>query len=514
VSSLTTNAWPPHRTAALAVLIAFGTLSPIVGQVPPYGGAKEHVADLAARRTKTMQAIGSDAVLVLWSAPTRVYSGDVDYEYRQDSNLLYLTGIDQPDTILVLVPGAKTEKEHLFVRRPEPLRELWTGRTLTPTEVTTRSGVSKVYPQREREAFDAFMAALFAGPGGAPPTGTNPGEFAEFHAAVAAGRARLGIIRSAHRSPSGPPAAGSGEPADWVRVMEQRHPGLKAFNAADVLTSQRQIKTPYEQVVLRRSVEISAEAHVEGMRVARPGRWEYEVESAIEATFLKNGAMSWGYPSIVGSGPNATILHYLASTRQMQDGDLLLVDAAGNFQGLTGDITRTYPVNGRFSTEQRAIYEIVLEAQHAGIRAARPGGKAEEIVRAVRDVVGNGLERLGFVRAPSGPEREAEISLWMPHGPVHGIGMDVHDPLGVLDPGATFVIEPGIYIRPDALDRLADPSARSRHAERLEPLIARYRDIGIRVEDSFLMTPKGPDNLSATAPKTIEALERTVGRAR
>jgi Xaa-Pro aminopeptidase len=493
--------------------MAFIALAPVMGQVPPYGGAREYVADLTARRAKTMQAIGSDAVLVLWSAPTRVYSGDVDYEYRQDSNLLYLTGIEQPDTILVLVPGAKTEKEHLFVRRPQPLRELWTGRTLTPAEITSRSGIPKVHPQRGTEAFDAFMASLLAGPAGPPPAGSAPGEYAALHAALAAGRARIAIDASVHRMASGEGAAGPGESGRWARAAEQKYQGLKAFSASDVLTSQRQIKTAYEQVVLRRSVEISAEAHVQGMRMARPGRWEYEVESAIEAAFLRNGALSWGYPSIVGSGPNATVLHYLASTRQMQDGDLLLVDAAGNFQGLTGDITRTYPVNGRFTREQRAIYDIVLEAQAAGVRAARPGGKVEDIDRAVRRVIGDGLEGLGFVSASSGPEREAEIGLWMPHGPVHGIGMDVHEPLGALDPGAAFVIEPGVYIRPDALDRLADPTARARHAARLESLIARYRDIGVRVEDSFLMTPKGPENLSAAAPKTIEELERIVGRA-
>jgi Xaa-Pro aminopeptidase len=491
-----------------AIILALGTVAwPMSArQVPPYGGAVEYLADLAGRRAQTIEAIGADAVLVLWSAPTRVYSDDVDYEYRQDSNLLYLTGIAQPDTILVLIPGARSQKEHLFVRQPEPLRELWTGHTLTSAEVTAQSGIANVHPQRGTEAFEAFMSALFAG---RSPEGTPPGEFGGFQQAVAAGRGRLGVLGYSRSA-----STESGEAAAWARTVEQKHPSVRAFSADEVLTTQRQIKTPYEQRVLRRSVEISAEAHVEGMRTARPGRWEYEVEAAIEATFLRNGAMSWGYPSIVGSGPNATILHYLASTRQMRDGDLLLVDAAGNFQGLTGDITRTYPVNGRFSPEQRAIYEIVLRAQEAGIAAARPGARVEAVTRAVRRVIGDGLQSLGFVAASSGAERDAEISLWFPHGPVHGIGMDVHEPLRGLDPGAAFVIEPGIYIRADALDRLAESSLRSRLAPRLEPLLAKYRNIGIRVEDSFLMTSGGPDNLSSKAPKTIEDLERIVGRSR
>ena len=481
------------RAGFVAAVIAIAALVPIAGQIPPLGGAQAYSADLVARRAKTMAAIGSDAVLVMRSAPQRLYSDDVHYEYRQETNLLYLTGIDQPDTILVLVPGAPSEKEHIFVRRAEPLRELWDGHTLTADEVSTRSGIRNVHVQRGTEEFDAFMAALLSGSREQAP-------------------ARVGVLARLDR--------GQGDSEDdadatreiaWVREIERKHASVKAFSAGSLLATQRQIKTSYEQSVLRRSVEISAAAHIEGMRAARPGRWEYEVESAIEATFLRSGALSWGYPSIVGSGPNATILHYLSSTRQMQDGDLLLVDAAGSYQGLTGDITRTYPVNGRFTPDQRAIYEIVLRAQEAGIAAARPGGKVEDIVRAVRNALGEGLQALGLVTAASGAQRDAEINLWFPHGPVHGIGMDVHDPLGALEPGAAFVIEPGIYIRPDALDRYPKSSSTPAFAQRLAPLIERYRYVGVRIEDSFVMTPDGPVNLSGRAPRRIADIERVVG---
>ena len=503
------------RTAFVATVVAAVALVPIAGQIPPLGGAQAYTADLAARRTKTMATIGSNTVLVMWSAPRRLYSDDVHYEYRQESNLLYLTGIDQPDTILVLVPAAKSQREHLFVRRGDPLRELWSGHTLTADEVTARSGILNVHLQRETEAFDAFMAGLLDGSPDKRPEGTPPAEFAVFSDALAAGRARVGVLARVDRAPAeGADDSDALREFTWAREIERKYSTVKAFSAGQVLTTQRELKTAYEQSVLRRSVEISADAHVEGMRAARPGRWEYEVESAIEATFLKNGALSWGYPSIVGSGPNATILHYLSSTRQMQDGDLLLVDAAGSFQGLTGDITRTYPVNGRFTPEQRAIYDVVLRAQEAGIAAARPGGKVEDIVRAVRDVVGDGLQALGFVTAASGAERDAEINLWFPHGPVHGIGMDVHDPLGSLDPGAAFVIEPGIYIRPDALERYPKSSANPALVKRLTPLIDRYRYIGVRVEDSFLMTTNGPEMLSGRAPRRIADIERVVGTAK
>ena len=501
-----------ERAIVTTILLALFTLVPVAGQVVPYGGREAYLRDLDERRRSTMAALGRDAILVAWSAPERLYSGDVHYEYRQDSNLLYLTGINQPETILVLVTGAKTQRAHLFVRRPEPLRELWTGHTLTSEEVTGRSGIVNVHPQRDTEAFDAFMAALLSGsdPG---TKGASADEFSDWFASVAAGRARLGVLGRVGPLTSGQPAQGSDNPGAWAREIEQKHPSVKTFDATEVLTAQRRIKTPYEQQVLGRSVEISADAHIEGMRAARPGRWEYEVEAAIEATFLRNGALSWGYPSIVGSGPNATVLHYLASTRQMQDGDLLLVDAAGNFQGLTGDITRTYPVNGRFTPAQRSIYEIVLRAQQAGIQAARPDGKVEDIVRAVRQVIGDGLAEIGFVTARSGSARDEQISLWMPHDPVHGIGMDVHDPLGDLKPGAAFVIEPGLYIRLDALARLPSSASRTEEARRLTPLIDRYRDVGVRVEDSFVMTPSGPLNLSVKAPKAIADLERIVGQS-
>ncbi len=375
--------------SSLAVALVWSGSLSVSGQIPPYGGVTQYLADLAARRAKTMAALGPETILIAWSAPTRVYSTDVDYEYRQESNLLYLTGIDQEDTILVLVPGAKTRKEMLFTREGEPRREHWEGHTMTPAEVTAASGIATVYPLA---AFQPFVDALLGGAGFQQTTEEATAEFGSFFDAVKQSRARLGILerlggaggRGGRGGPPSPPPPGSN--AAWALEQQTKYPGLTAFGAASILTGQRQVKTPYEQTVLRRSVEISAEAHVEGMKAARPGRWEYEVEAAIEHWYLKNGALSWGYPSIVGSGPNSTVLHYNKSTRQMKDGDLLLVDAAANFQGLTGDITRTYPVNGRFSADQRAIYELVLQAQEAGIAAAKAGVATSAVTQACRAV--------------------------------------------------------------------------------------------------------------------------------
>ena len=272
--------------------------------------------------------------------------------------------------------------------------------------------------------------------------------------------------------------------------MAAKYPGITPFDAARIVTTLRQVKTPYEQKVLTRSVEISAEAHLEGMKAARPGRWEYEVEAAIEYWYLKNGAMSWGYPSIVGSGPNATTLHYGASTRQMRDGDLLLVDAAANFQGLTGDITRTYPVNGKFSPAQRDIYDLVLKAQDAGMAAAKLGAPTPGIAQACRAVIAEGLLKLGLItEATPGAAQNAQVSRWFTHGPTHGIGVDVHDPLGqTLVAGSAFVIEPGLYIREAALNELPDTPENKAFIDKVRPAVQKYKDIGVRIEDSFLMT--------------------------
>jgi Xaa-Pro aminopeptidase len=507
-----------QRTLCALLLVTAGwTFGPDLAarQIPPLGGAREYAADLAGRRAKTMAALGPATVLVMWSAPPRVYSFDTNYEYRQESNLRYLTGLEQEQTMLVLVPGARTKKEFLFVRQGDPLRDLWSGRLLTPAEVAARSGIANVYAQRGTELFDAFIEALLGGAGFKMSQQEADEEFGAFFAALRANQAKLGLLARLDPSDSD---GGVGRDAEsrvaWARDIQRRFPAVTPTSAGRTLITQRQIKTPYEQTVLRRSVEISAEAHVEGMKATRPGRWEYEVEAAIEHWFLRNGAMSWGYPSIVGSGPNATTLHYVTSDRQMQSGDLLLVDAAGNFQGLTGDVTRTYPVNGRFSAEQRAIYELVLRAQEAGIAAAKPGRKVDEITQAVRTVFGEGLEALGLVSRAAGLDLEQQISLWFPHGPTHGIGVDVHDPLGALDPGAAFVIEPGLYIRTDAFERLPKLPASAAFIEKVRPALEKYRGIGVRVEDSFLMTAAGPDMLSGKAPREIAAIEKIVGTGR
>ena len=452
--------------------------------------------DLAARRAAIMQRLSPDEMLVLWSAPERVYSRDVDYEFRQDSNLYYLTAIDQPNTVLVLMPGNRERTAFLFISPSNPEREHWTGHLLTAAEATAQSGITTVYPAT---SFDAFMEAVLSGSAYGVPAGSQ--EFARFQSAVAQQKARLLVL--------GPSPGLNGEITPEYRFANQareRFLGLTVGDASGVLFSARQVKTPYERKVMQESANVSSEAHMAGMKAAHPGAYEYEVEAAIEYVYKKNGAFDWGYPSIVGSGPNATTLHYEKSTRQMKDGELLLVDAAAFYKYMTVDITRTYPVNGRFTSAQRDLYELVLQAQEEAMKVAKAGNRLSDVHQKTVDIIRQGLLKLGLITDATGDQYRT----WYTHSATHWIGMDVHDVGDTrrpLEPGMTFVIEPGIYIRESALDNLPKTPENDAFIAKVRPVVQKYKDIGIRIEDSFLLTESGLTRLSAKVPRTVEEVE-------
>ena len=455
-----------------------------------------------------MEKLGGGSMAILWSAPARVYSRDVDYEYRQDSDLLYLTGVEQSDTILVLVPGSPRRSEVLFITPSNPRQEHYVGKFLSREDARERTGIDTVFFTTE---FDQFLASMFnRRPYGVPQgTARENTDHDSFFKALDEGTARLALRLE--------DVPGLNQPLSdeyvFANRVRERLIGARIINLAPHLHGLRQVKTAYEQKLLIDSVDISSEAHLAGMRAARPDRFEREVESAIESVYLARGAMAPGYPSIVGSGPNATTLHYSASSRRMNEGDLLLVDAAANYQGQTGDITRTYPVSGRFTPPQREIYELVLAAQDAGMKAARIGAKTVDIERASEAVIKEGLLKLGLITDTTGPQ----FRTWYTHGICHWIGMDVHD-VGdyqrPLEAGMAFVIEPGLYIRPEALEQLADTPENRAFRDKVGPAVNKYAGIGVRIEDSFLMTENGLVMLSSKAPRQIADIERVVGTGR
>src|SRR5215471_233639 len=458
--------------------------------------ASELGDDLKARRARVMEKLGPDAIAILWSAPSARYSLDVDYEYRQDSNLYYLTGVTQEETILVLMPGNASKREVLFVWDRNPVREHWTGHRLTHEEATERSGIETVL---DASQFDSFVAAVLDRRGfGA----VDSKEAAKFFDALAAGRGRMALTLDSGRSLNEPltPAL------EFARKVRDRFVGFQIADATPILTALRVVKTPYERKVLITSLEISSEAQMAGMRAARADAYEYEVVAAIEAVHRSRGAVSWSYPSIVGSGPNATVLHYHSGERQMHTGDLVLVDAAANYQYASGDITRAYPVSGSFTQPQKDIYQIVLRAQDEGMKVAKAGSTLEDIHKKTVEVIKEGLLKLGLITDTSGDQ----YRMWYTHGSTHYIGLDVHDVgdrRAPLAPGMSFVIEPGIYIRQAALDGLPRTPENNALIEKIQPAVTKYADIGVRVEDSFLLEESGLRRLSAPVPRSIEELE-------
>jgi Xaa-Pro aminopeptidase len=475
------------RCAALALISMLAT-APV--------RASEFSDDLTARRTRLMERLGPDTMLVLLSAPARVYSNDVDYEYRQDSNLYYLTGITQEDTALVLMPGNLTRREILFVKDRNPEREHWTGRLLSREDARERSGIASVLSS---SAFDAFIGEVLSRR--AYGTTIDEKEAATFFSALETGRARVAVAMS--QAEAGEPPTRSQQ---FVQRLRDRYVGYLPIDATPHLKTLRMVKTAYELRMLTTATDISADAQMAGMRAAAPDTFEYQVKAAIEAVHRSRGAVSWAYPSIVGSGPNATILHYPEADRQMRAGDLLLVDAAANYGYQASDVTRTYPVSGSFSAPQREIYELVLHAQEEAIKAARPGATLTTIHNRTVEVLKEGLLKLGLITDAAGQQ----YAMWYTHGTSHFIGIDVHD-VGSrndpLQPGMTFTIEPGLYIRKSVLDQLPKTRENIELIGRIQEAVTKYGDIGVRVEDSFVMEENGVRNLSAAVPRTIKDIE-------
>jgi Xaa-Pro aminopeptidase len=465
--------------------------------------ATEFSDDLSARRARLMAKLPPDTMLVVFSAPPRVYSGDVDYEYHQDSNLYYLTGITQEDTVLVLMPGNTTRRELLFIKDRNPDREHWTGRLLGRDEAREKTGVGTVLPFG---TFDAFINAMLSRR--AYGLTVDATDAAAWFAALGAGRAHLAV------------ALGDTGPTDaltpahqFVQKVRDRYVGFVPVDVTPELASLREVKTPFELRLLTRAADISVDGQKAGMRAAVAGAFEYQVKAAIEGTFRAQGALSWAYPSVVGSGPNTTILHYPQDDRQLQAGDLVLVDAAANFGYQAADLTRTYPVNGTFSPTQRDIYELVLRAQAETIKAATPGATLAALHNRTVEVLKEGLMKLGLITDPAGQQ----YAMWFTHGVSHFIGLDVHD-VGsrsdVLQPGMTFTIEPGLYIRQAALDALPKTAANLELASKIQDAVKKYDGIGVRIEDSFVMEATGARNLSAGMPKSVADVEAFLRDAR
>jgi len=431
--------------------------------------------EFARRRRQLMRLMGRDSIAVLPAAPVRHRNGDVEYAYRQDSDFHYLTGFAEPEAVAVLIPGRAPAQYILFVRERDPARETWDGRRAGPAGAVRDHGANSAFPIGD---IDEILPGLLEN---RDRVFYTMGVYPDFDQRV------VGWVNGLRTQ-----AARNG-----------RHPPQELVALDPLLHDMRLYKSRGELELMRRSARISVQAHVRAMRFCRPGVTEYQVMAELLHEFRRHNADT-AYQPIVGAGANSCVLHYRDNDRPLANGDLLLIDAGCEFGCYASDITRTLPVNGRFSREQRAVYEVVLEANRAAIARVRPGNHWNDPHEAAVRVVTHGLVKLGLLKGrPASLIRSGAYRRFFMHRTGHWLGLDVHDvgdyKIGdawrVLEPGMVMTIEPGIYL-----------PASARGVPR------RFRNIGIRIEDDVLVTKRGAEVLTARAPKEPDQIEAVMGR--
>jgi Xaa-Pro aminopeptidase len=436
----------------------------------------------AKRRQAFMEKMEPGSIALFASKPEYERNLDVNYEYRQESNFYYLSGFEEPGSLLLIAPSHPRFKYVLFVRKRDPGKETFEGpRAGTEGAIATyHADTAFVSDDLESHIrnFSTNDGTVYYG------FGVNP--------EIDNRATRLFVdTRSGQNKTIRDPAA----IVDEMRLIK---------NAGDW------------SMGLKKAIDISVDAHNEVLKAIRPGMYEYEVQALFEYVYRKNGSPRNAYPCIIGSGPNATILHYETNTRQMQKGELVLMDCAAEYGGYAADITRTVPVSGTFTKEQKEIYRIVLDAQNAGMRLVKPGMTLKVISAAIDTVLAEGLLRLGFIKSSK------DRRFFSLHGYSHWIGLEVHDVGGYtrngkdipLEPGMVFTIEPGLYIRPAVFDLMKERGYAAGELERLHSAAAPYLNIGVRIEDDILVTPEGYRNLSEGVPREVTELEARMKRWR
>ncbi len=489
----------------------------------------ERLAELAKRRQDVMKRMGDKAMMVLFSTEPRIYTYDVDYHYRQENNLYYLTGIKQDGAVLLLIPGAKKTREILFIPERDPRRETWTGHMLSNNEARQISGVQEIWDMKDLNSFLATLIpraqAAIAKRGPAPrPNGDLAtqwqSEFQTFTDAVRTNQAELYLLTAINDNLKEDVREYRQE-YEFASQLSARPTGVRINSANPIFAELRLVKSPWEIKLLQHAADITSEAFHRVFAVASAGMFEYEIQAEFEYTFKRRGADNWGYPCIVGAGANATTLHYITNQEKLADDSLLLMDCAAEFDHYTADITRTLPINGKFTKEQADIYRIVYDAQTASISRVRAGNivgnvfdqasNTKSVQGVTAEVIKDGLFKLGLITSKD----NNEFRTWYMHGSSHWIGMNVHD-VGdyrtPLAPGMVLTVEPGIYIRPDALDWLPKTPENERFIQAVRPAFEKYKGIGIRIEDDILVTTGDPVNMSASIPRKLEDVEATMGR--
>lgn len=395
-------------------------------------------AEYAARREKLLAALPAGSVALAFTNPVRNRNNDVDYEFRADSDFLYLTGFTEPNAAVVMCADGitvdgKTAKTWLLMDPPNPSAMTWTGYRMGDEGAKRVLGLDALPYTKFAEVMKAVEGKPIVG--GVLPEGANGG----------------------------------------LTQMAKSLPGDKPKSLAPYVAEMRWIKSPAEIAFLKKAVDASIRGHLLAQKTAKPGLHEYDLEAVAEMEFKRAGCEDVGYPSILGAGENSCILHYETNRRLLKDGDVVCMDSGAEYHGYSADVTRTFPVSGRFTPEQKAIHDLVLSAQNAGIAECQSGKPFRAPHVAATKVITEGLKKLGIVK------EDKDVRLYFMHGTSHPIGLDVHDSMprdSTLRPGVVLTVEPGIYIRQSGL------------------VDKRWWNIGCRIEDDILVTETGPVNLS------------------
>lgn len=427
-------------------------------------------AEYKTRRDSVMKMIGPEAAAVFYASPERMRNGDVDFRYRQADNFYYLTGFTESNSMLILSPkGIRvkvndsttvTANELLFVQNRNAMAEAWTGRRFGPEGAMQFTGIGMaVTNDKFKQYFNQLLYSGIKYLYAQPVTSDVTGQLKDLISPI------QNFVDNAKR---------------YNFKTELRDPNA-------MIHTMRIIKSPQEIAMLRKATEISVVAHNQAMISVEPGMYEYEVQALYEYAFQRQGAEYYGYPCINGAAENSVILHYNTNRKKINNGEIILSDCAAEYRGYSSDVTRSYPANGKFSKEQKEIYQIVLNAQKAAIAAIRPGVSYNDASAAADSVIAEGLFNLGILKQKQG----MGFKKFYNHGLGHPVGLNVHDVgQAVMVPGMVYTVEPGIYI-----------------PETSEGVDPKYYNIGVRIEDVILVTENGNENLSAGSPREITEIE-------
>jgi Xaa-Pro aminopeptidase len=485
-----------HRFLLIGALAAPVALVPLAFRT----GATQATATAAApadlqqeyrQRRQTLAARIPDGVLLAIGAPEPEH----DYlPFFQQPSFYHLTGFREPGAALVMVKRGGVVSTTMFVQPRIPAQEVWSGVRLGAEAVARLTGSAAQPHSALRGALDSLLRT------GLP-----------LHV--------VGNVRADDSGSDDERILTADE--QFVEALRRKHRGLRVQAVNRVVEQMRGTKSPTELAFIRQAVDITVRAHNEALRALEPGMNEFELQALIEYTFRRNGAERPAFASIIGSGPNATTLHYNVNDRFIEPGDVIVMDVGASYKGYAADVTRTLPASGTFSPEQRAIYQLVRDAQAAAERQAKVGAPAARMSDSASATLAAGLARLGLIESPSAQfdcdvqgARAAcpQLMLYYMHGLGHGIGLEVHDPeqyyfSGTIGPGSAFTIEPGVYVRANVLDVLPETPRNRALVARLRPTVDRYKNIGIRIEDDYIVTDRGVEWISR-APREIAEIEQ------